>query len=1750
MLQMYDIPTWTEENRTLLDTLSQAKVSPEISNSLQQQLYMNKHKFLELLDNQPKNSSHRADLNANKAYINRVSHTVSKDFVTKALFLSDQLDINEHVAATLLMNGITQSSNFNCDPIDTAVLLFHAERGYLLASLEAILKFANDTSVSEQVRSVCYSFATEIMSESVPLGNNKTSTFTTKLLSTLESLTKAITALYSTGTVGGQMPAAGSGKLGEDIAFIRIERLGDERVSIVQILYHLASIFSLDAQSKLTMLEMLEKAQLTDPATSYMITTMLATISYSNQTEGDEPDQNVLSFAKSFHRRIMTHGSDVPAIKAVIVLQWVLYLTNPRRSGAFTNGPNAITTETETQQLIEAAIDANVFKFLQQYMLYFQQSGGFDNDAFDDLTNAEKASQTHGRIDYRQYKIEIRSEFQTYVIHELKTLANTIIRQLFGVLQSLKYKEEDSASVNTMAYSSEAMQTNETTNHVQIRDLEYFLTFLASVYTGPIEGGLIFWKRDDGLNHFVRWLVDIKVQSTVCAAFDFFGSISTGATCAAGTLSLFRGKADTDLGSGSLFTWKKPLMALEYYANLLSNTTDDLPRTIPVEEEMILLKFLNILKQTVQYSEEARYAFWYNNEAYCRSNLEAIIKRPTSAYLRAAVFDVISAFCSPWGGGVNGIGRDISLQWWRELVDSDLLLPANNPVSGETEKATSVNQPATLLQEIQTELERHRYTETLSLVHLIGSSIHSLSDRQKLLSGFSNMDFYIPLGQHTNGETAGATPYISLVLDTVLTGLGNDKEEHTRMKWKVTEACLVVIENSVNSFSDIACKPGLQEGLEDKSHPNEIERVLLSYLTHPGFQVLIRILSGGKITNELFDIVQNCSKEDKKKTSSTSYRRNCLLKSLRILHDVLKLQPIVCNVLIPHISKTAKKKASSEFQLGHLSFPPIPSVSNLGQLILFRNDILAQIALFINYEDDEEICLASTKLLHQLSVDLREPRQTSAPTDKLTSLTLYNPMTKAGANITSILSASKLAEDIIFCISERLGINVPEKMTCDDYEMDINLIPFWKAEGILSNIYDYPGVVETPALSSVQLAILDLLLENAHPDISSPTLTEYLLGYDLSNPRMPVIQETQNNRASLICFHTILKMLQQGVDSGLTTHDSMMIDSVEPMPLLIDTHPLLAEKCYKLIYRLCAKKSISSSTMRYLRNTTNFFYKQFEAMSSRLETDLHVESCPFSGTIRCADGTEIRSDFFRVRAKLHQRAWLLQLIALELHATTHMKQKANINRLLELLYGRSPDTDMSIHEQQETPLFSQGSFHTLQQPLVKMLEFVSSLEFVWQDDLVKDGPIQEINYFRQFVPEDFYMTNEDGIKLYDIRSIYGYLRLVQIAEYANSPDTELIEKEMGDILAACMSLNRSKEITHARRHCMKAWKQVIHISLLECFDLLNTQEREKTIYELLAMVLSKILNAHNYDSDMVKSMSEVALALINRLRKEKDSRTIAQLPIDKLRHTFNGIIECICQQNIKMTVRGDLYTALTNLLLYINRYKRDESYIEFEKYMVNVVISYKASLLDTLCRDAIDGLDIWKTTAFIAIDALNTMTLRAGSDVVQSYLLNKNFLQYTIDMLKYDDSALVHILESIDASQLPLYIFEARMSILLRLAMNPDGAELLFDNQIFEVLCQSLFMRVEQQNPASVQANISTSGELLDRYQRVMLPTLKLIVAILSTFGKKNAKVISKVQMWLKKQDTAINNILKTEGQQNVSQEAVKLIRIIQNYTK
>lgn len=85
------------------------------------------------------------------------------------------------------------------------------------------------------------------------------------------------------------------------------------------------------------------------------------------------------------------------------------------------------------------------------------------------------------------------------------------------------------------------------------------------------------------------------------------------------------------------------------------------------------------------------------------------------------------------------------------------------------------------------------------------------------------------------------------------------------------------------------------------------------------------------------------------------------------------------------------------------------------------------------------------------------------------------------------------------------------------------------------------------------------------------------------------------------------------------------------------------------------------------------------------------------------------------------------------------------------------------------------------------------------------------------------------------------------------------------------------------------------------------------------------------------------------------------------------------------------------------------------------------------------------------------------------------------------------------------------MSILLTLAENYDGAELLYNNRIFEVLGQCQFMKAQQDDFTSTQS--TDFEELESRYQQLLIPTLRLIVALLCTYGKNNENVLKRVSV-------------------------------------
>lgn len=90
------------------------------------------------------------------------------------------------------------------------------------------------------------------------------------------------------------------------------------------------------------------------------------------------------------------------------------------------------------------------------------------------------------------------------------------------------------------------------------------------------------------------------------------------------------------------------------------------------------------------------------------------------------------------------------------------------------------------------------------------------------------------------------------------------------------------------------------------------------------------------------------------------------------------------------------------------------------------------------------------------------------------------------------------------------------------------------------------------------------------------------------------------------------------------------------------------------------------------------------------------------------------------------------------------------------------------------------------------------------------------------------------------------------------------------------------------------------------------------------------------------------------------------------------------------------------------------------------------------------------------------------------------------------------------------------MSILLKLSTNKNGAQLLVDNRIFEVLGHCHFIRAQQQDLTTIQLYNDSSSELMSRYDQLLIPTLKLISAILICLGSVNDTVLSRVKYYIK----------------------------------
>ena len=177
----------------------------------------------------------------------------------------------------------------------------------------------------------------------------------------------------------------------------------------------------------------------------------------------------------------------------------------------------------------------------------------------------------------------------------------------------------------------------------------------------------------------------------------------------------------------------------------------------------------------------------------------------------------------------------------------------------------------------------------------------------------------------------------------------------------------------------------------------------------------------------------------------------------------------------------------------------------------------------------------------------------------------------------------------------------------------------------------------------VQLDILHLL--SSCIGKPSPNISHLLLGYETRRGKHvseSCLQDAGVMNSPRTVLHAILSLIQQTRDprNPIGCHYS---------------NPKLAELCYKVIFQLCSHRDLSTPTLRYLRNSHDFFHSQLSV--------LPLDATRVQSTEGEGEGLLSTSQV----SLLHQQAWLMKCVAIEMRVTSQTQLRSHNQRLVDLL---------------------------------------------------------------------------------------------------------------------------------------------------------------------------------------------------------------------------------------------------------------------------------------------------------------------------------------------------------------------------------------------------------------------------------------------------------------------------------------------------
>jgi len=1406
--------------------------------------------------------------------------------------------------------------------------------------------------------------------------------------------------------------------LGFDILNSRYESLKYERRSLAITLSSISHLGHLSSDEVKLIVEWLAKNP-SHPLTYYFLITILLTFDPADPSSSSGQLRHKLVSDKA----TVTSMTQIlgpsrvwkeQGLKATILLKWALFLTEVRHHDRSLENQEGFRAE-ELERQVWNGIQGDAFTYLKASV---QQ-----------LVTRRSVGSTQPMKESQDQPEAPSHDFCDIVLQTYETLLRTLITHASSELRKVKQRQEDIAHTRDRArnastrFSVSVPLEPENPESPTRNDIAALYTLIGILYSAlPPERGLQFWGATPGdhsklsymeylemmtgrLPSFLQWAIwstSIQDLPLLTALYDMLGGLAKGQQCSELAYNFMaRGSAEVVTGgslrtsstNGPSISWIAIFKLLDNWTqnaanvqgapqyqmftsfNDVSNPPSRATFSADSADVMCAQSFLRLLTTTIRYSVAVRTTISSHTQFRAIPTLVNLITVGIPLELKGSIFDTLVAFCEP-GAGTAGV--DICRAVWTLMERSEVINVRSGTPSGVNALASG---KGVELELEQIETTHKMYPVTVPFLRLLGTLIHTpkrIPLKERLID--FELISTIPENLGHPYRLPGIGPFSVFVIDNVFANISSREYSQASDRWEINDLCLTFIERGLASYD-------LEPLINVNEETSLITERLFSLVSHPGYDIMIRLLTYTPLQNSILSyIIEGVEGFDRNLAEEEPFFRNTIVRVMRIVHRVLEIQDLFLDVLVPLLSDHNNATFASVIH-------PRSYYTRFDQSLSFGALCIPSIATYMSYPSYPELSLLSIKVLSLLCNS----------TNSLTIITL--------------IERSKDSERIL---SGFMGIVAIESL--DD---------IWAAETFAEEVTGAgapdPDENTHQLPQAIRLCALELLIRGTEQDRPYPNIAHYfLLGGTVKEQKIedPPI------------YHTTLPALLRLLDTSNPRLKETKREGSRGATSLASSLPGLVERCYRVIWNLCVHPRTSEFSTRYLRTKFNFFARQLMNIPSAIQD-------PFI-QVRYEDGNIITTTIPLLSAFLRLKSHIYRLAALELQVLTDRGQSKGITELLDILFG----TDVECEDESGFP-----SFRGISQSRMRIIDFLQSMMFDWADSL-QTHP-QTLQYLANLNFEFCKRLDASDCEVVDRTAVLALISSAKKSLHAQGSITtvaqsEQLKKETTYVVESCAIENHRRKILHALIEGFQTWKQLLDMCLMRCFDRLPHDRRENILLDLLH-VLPTAEHASNFGESIYVLLAETILSLVTKLREDRQHQIILQsvggnpesgsLPTERLYMILHKILKGILDSNRMELVRGNLYAALVNFIHLIassngtpeisslamsfsGSLNQSQSLIPVSSIrnkssstsaLFSGTLNSMRDVIDPLvvviARDAIDGTEVWKTIAFILLDALVQLGEQGKQSIVITALSKDGILSNFMEDLKDNDEKLQSILK-------------------------------------------------------------------------------------------------------------------------------------------